>query len=227
MRALEDLRLGRDGAAVLRAAADGGVVASLSERFDQVFGGGRAGARLGDDERDVIERVACLPEMRECVERVLGADARAVRGLLFDKSLDANWDVAWHRDTAIAVRERREVDGYGPWSVKRGVVHVRPPAWVLAGMVTVRLHLDDCPAERGALMIAPGSHLDEDPFREDVDADLLNERAAVMEARAGDAVVMRPLVMHASRRNTLGGRRRVIHVEFAGCDLDGGLEWAW
>ncbi|MHB1556192.1 MAG: phytanoyl-CoA dioxygenase family protein, partial [Isosphaeraceae bacterium] len=42
---------------------------------------------------------------------------------------------------------------------------------------------------------------------------------------AGGAVVMRPLLLHASSARTGPGRRRVIHLEYAAEELPGGLEW--
>ena len=51
----------------------------------------------------------------------------------------------WHQDLSIAVKERHEVAGFGPWSVKEGVP-VQPPVEILESMLTLRLHLDDCHA---------------------------------------------------------------------------------
>jgi hypothetical protein len=48
----------------------------------------------------------------------------------------------------MAVAERLEVDGFGPWTVKNGFVHVAPPFDLLAGMVTLRIHLDPVPATK-------------------------------------------------------------------------------
>ena len=51
---------------------------------------------------------------------------------------------------SIAVAERREAPGFRGWSVKQGVLHVQPPADILEGMLTLRLHLSDpplCPSE--------------------------------------------------------------------------------
>ena len=72
-----------------------------------------------------------------------GPATKPVRAVLFDKTEDANWSVAWHQDRTIAVRERREVANYGPWSVKDGATHVEPPFEMMRGMVTLRAHLDD------------------------------------------------------------------------------------
>ncbi len=68
----------------------------------------------------------------------IGAEARPVRAILFDKTAATNWALGWHQDRTIVVRERREVPGFGPWTVKAGLLHVAPPFEVLAGMVSNR-----------------------------------------------------------------------------------------
>jgi hypothetical protein len=57
---------------------------------------------------------------------------------------EANWQVGWHQDQIIAVAHQQETLGFTAWSVKAGVVHVKPPASILENMATIRLHLDDC-----------------------------------------------------------------------------------
>jgi hypothetical protein len=66
-----------------------------------------------------------------------------VRAIYFDKSSDANWLVPWHQDLTLALRERLESPGFGPWSVKDGIPHVQPPVELLERMLTVRIHFDD------------------------------------------------------------------------------------
>ena len=97
-------------------------------------------------------------QLRGLIESVLVRDAFAVRGLLFDKLPQANWGLPWHQDLSIAVRERRETPGFGPWSVKDGVTHVQPPEAIMAGMLAVRVHLDDADRSNGALRVIGGSH---------------------------------------------------------------------
>jgi hypothetical protein len=83
---------------------------------------------------------------------------KPVRILFFDKTPESNWAVPWHLDRSIAVNKRADVDGYGPWTVKNGVVHVEPPIAVLEKMLTLRLFVDDCGSDSGPLLIAVGSH---------------------------------------------------------------------
>lgn len=91
------------------------------------------------------------------VER-LGSGCRAVRAIVFDKSVDTNWSLAWHQDRTIAVVQRRDVPGFGPWTVKAGMLHVAPSPEILASMLTMRIHLDPVPDTNAPLLIAPGSH---------------------------------------------------------------------
>ncbi len=106
-----------------------------------------------------VRRLAGSPALLDLVEPVLGPGAFAVRGLLFDKTAAANWSVPWHQDLTIAVQDRVEAEGFGPWNVKAGILHVRPPIGVLEGMLTLRIHLDDCETGQGPLRVLPGSHL--------------------------------------------------------------------
>lgn len=172
-----------------------------------------------------IRSLARSPAVRSLVEPVLGAGAFAVRGILFDKTPDANWKVAWHQDLTIAVREKGEVEGFGPWSEKAGIAHVQPPAPVLERMVTVRLHLDDCGAENGPVHVIPGSHAAGRLGAEDVRRWRTTRGAVPTCIGAGGALLMRPLLLHASSPASAPAHRRVVHLEFAADDLPGGLEW--
>ena len=89
---------------------------------------------------------------------VLGEACRPVRAVLFDKTTATNWSVAWHQDRTIAVMERVDVEGFGPWTVKSGLLHVAPPFDLLAGMLTLRVHLDPVPETNAPLLVARGSH---------------------------------------------------------------------
>lgn len=173
-----------------------------------------------------IRGLASHSNIANIVRPILGSTALLVRGLLFDKSDGANWGIFWHQDLSIAVRDRADVPGFGPWSVKAGVQHVQPPADVLASMLTVRLHLDPCPTENGALRVLPGSHKSARLSMAEAEELKQTLEPVTCEVGFGGAVVMRPLLLHSSHRAEEAGRRRVIHLEFAAGPLPDPLQWS-
>lgn len=172
-----------------------------------------------------VQALARMPEVRSLVEPIVGDACFVVRAILFDKTPEANWKVSWHQDLTIAVQEQRDLPGFGPWSEKAGIVHVQPPAEVLERMLTVRIHLDDCGPKNGPVQVLPGSHAA--GRLSAADASQWKERRdpVLCTARKGGALVMRPLLLHASSPATVPGHRRVVHLEFAADELPGGLEW--
>lgn len=158
---------------------------------------------------------------------LLPSGMQPVRAILFDKTPATNWKVAWHQDLTIAVQEKRDLPGYGPWSVKDDTVHVQPPMSLLQGMVTLRLHLDDTPESNGALRVVPGSHLGGRLDPTSISHARRSHPEHVCEADAGDVLLMKPLILHASSASTRPGHRRVVHIEYAPADLlDSRLGWA-
>lgn len=155
----------------------------------------------------------------------IGPGLLAVRVILFDKTGEANWTVPWHQDRSIAVRERADVVGFGPWSEKAGVVHVQPPVELLKQMVTLRFSLDACGPDQGPLRVIPGTHHRLLDRREvGVMADRGPQRLCTTDA--GGVVIMRPLVLHASSPARQAHHRRVLHIEFGPPALPSGLRWA-
>jgi ectoine hydroxylase-related dioxygenase (phytanoyl-CoA dioxygenase family) len=96
---------------------------------------------------------------------------------------------------------------------------------VLERMVSIRLHLDDCTPSNGPLRVIPSSHTSGRLSA----SDIVTIRARVSEhlctARAGDLLVLRPLLLHASSSATEPRHRRVLHIEYACEALPSGLEW--
>ena len=171
-----------------------------------------------------VQGLAAESILRQFVTPILGNSAFAVRAVFFDKVQGANWSLFWHQDNAIAAKERLEVPGFSGWSRKAGVWQVQPPAEVLANMIAIRVHLDDCGPANGPLRVLPGSHrfgwLDNE-----LDAWKSRVPEVVCAVRRGGVVVMRPLIFHASAPSESVGHRRVIHIEFAAADLPAGLDW--
>lgn len=155
----------------------------------------------------------------------LGAGAKPVRVVLFNKTAETNWSLAWHQDRTICVKAKREVEGFGPWTVKQGFVHVAPPADLLAKMITIRVHLDAVPATNAPLLIAPGSHREGMVPVGKIERTVARLGTSICLADAGDVWVYSTLILHASAASQQAKARRVLQVDYAAFDLPGGLEW--
>ena len=91
-------------------------------------------------------------------------------------------------------------------------------------MVTIRIHLDACDADNGPLRVIAGTHgslLDANA----VEATTASGEPIECCVGAGGAVVMRPLLLHASSPARSARHRRVVHIEYAAGELPGGLRW--
>ena len=176
---------------------------------------------------DVTEmrKLANSEVIMKLVRPILGEAAFPVRGILFDKQGGANWKVPWHQDVTIAVANRQDVEGYGPWSIKRNVLHVQPPSSILEKMLSVRLHLDDCPKTNGALRVIPNSHKHGKLNRVQIEMMVAQGVPVTCEAGCGDALLMRPLLIHASSAAERPAHRRVVHFDYANVALASGLRW--
>lgn len=154
--------------------------------------------------------------LAECtaITSLVSPEMAPVKMTLFDKTAKANWPVSWHQDRFIAVKNRVQLPGFGGWSEKEGVIHVQPPTELLESMVAVRLHLDPCPEENGALRVLPRSHrlgvLPSEGVRK-----LPKDDEVVVECEPAEVLLMKPLLVHSSSRSTHPGHRRVVHIEFA------------
>ncbi len=167
--------------------------------------------------------LARLPRLAGPLSRVLGPAGGVVRGLYFDKPPGASWALPWHRDATVAVKAHRPpADGFGKPTTKSGVPHVEAPPALLDAMVTARVHLDAMTARNGPLRVVPGSH------RTAADAPAADRPAVTVHCHAGDVLLMRPLLLHASGHCDADhdGHRRIVHLECAPRpELPGGYEW--
>ena len=220
---IQTLDLGRDGAQLFAAALGLGELNALRE----VLSGqpaNQAGVRLYGltQLRRFVDADAPLGAL---AAKMMAGTPRPVRAILFDKTPGTNWTLAWHQDRVIAVRERIEVAGFGPWTRKHGALHVAPPAEVFVKMTTLRLHLDPVPETNAPLLIAPGSHRYGRIAERDVPS--VVERCGVVAclAEAGDAWLYATPILHASEATREPTHRRVLQIDYAVDVLPGGLEW--
>jgi hypothetical protein len=186
----------------------------------------RGGARNVLDKSQRLRELAMSGPPARTAAALLGSEARPTKLTIFDKTPRANWKVPWHQDLTITVKERREVPGFGPWSVKENLPHVQPPASVLENVLAIRLHLDDTPAANGALRVLAGSHRLGRLSEAQIDALRRQVPETVCPVPAGGAMLMSPLLVHASSASQAPSRRRVLHFEYSAAPLPGGLAWA-
>ena len=214
----------KDGYFVIPAVID----AVLNRRLGAFVGGIASGAgsrRLLDEAWCAHLAGALRGDAR--IRSLLPRDAVAVQCTLFNKSPAKNWLVALHQDLSIPVSSRVDSPECSGWSEKEGQLYVQPPVSVLVRLVAVRLHIDDCPAESGALRVVPHSHMEGrvDPSQ----AEVLRQRhgETLVPVAQGGVLVMRPLLLHASSKAASPAPRRVLHFVFGPPSLPLGLEWQW
>ncbi len=162
-----------------------------------------------------VMAVAREPQMIELAREILGSEAFPFRATLFDKSPAANWLVVWHQDTALPLRQRIELPGWGPWSVKEGIDYAHAPSAALSQVLALRVSCDDSTLSNGPLRVLPATHtlgvLSDDTLHN------LSTRVAPVDCVVprGGIVAMRPLVVHASSKSQTEIPRRVLHIEYA------------
>ena len=217
------------GFAIIQNVIAPAVVDEIIAEIQQLAVRQRAGKAFGIRRLlEVVPVVRALAEgeiLRSLVEPVLGKNAKVIRGIFFDKNPVANWKVPWHQDVMIALQARKEVAGFSAWSTKAGVVHAQPPVETLQSILAVRIHLDNTDENNGALRVIPGSHkcglLDD----EEINKLKENTKEVTCMVAKGGALLMRPLLLHASSAAILPTHRRVLHLEYAAHNLPDGLEW--
>ncbi len=150
----------------------------------------------------------------QLVSDAIGRNAFPIDAMLFDKHADANWTGPGHQDLVMPVAGEVFEDGFEGWVMRRNGVYVELPAAALSDIVAARIHLDDAPAENGALAVVPGSHT-RGRLRDSDLAGIALSEYTVCDALAGDVLLMRPLLVHCSSPARDPGHRRVLHVVYA------------
>jgi len=160
--------------------------------------------------------------IRDYLIKALGPQAGIVRALFFDKPPGNTWALPWHKDYMIAVKSHGPIGNFSYPSTTAGIPQVKAPAGLLSTMLTARLHLDDVTDDNGPLRVLPGSH------RFYSQSDDEECRPLTIRCSAGDVLLMRPMLTHASGRSKQGtsAHRRIFHFECAPMSaLPDGYKW--
>jgi hypothetical protein len=215
----------KDGYFVIPSVID----AVLNRRLGAFVGGlanGGAGSRRLLDEAWCTHLAGALRGDAR-IRSLLPRNAVAVQCTLFDKSPTKNWLVALHQDLSIPVMDRVDGPECSGWSEKEGQLYVQPPVKVLEQLVAVRVHIDDCTVESGALRVVPKSHLEGRLSKEQAEALRSQYGETLVPVGRGGALVMQPMLLHASSKAPSLASRRVLHFVFGPPSLPLGLEWRW
>ncbi|MDB6153657.1 MAG: hypothetical protein JWL90_2110 [Chthoniobacteraceae bacterium] len=204
------LQLNELGYATVSTSVSQQTIAALRDRL---FKPGKAGTRcLLDDP--IVRDVALKLKGELARASLLSPAAVAVHAIAFDKTAEVNWNVAWHQDLIFPFAHPVSAPGFTVPCVKAGIDFARPPLAVLEEMLAVRVHLDACNENNGPLRISPGTHAIGliETFRI---ADQVSTHGEVpCLAGEGEALLMRPLLLHASSKANVPAHRRVLHVVY-------------
>lgn len=181
--------------------------------------------------RDLMNKVPAIRELAfsapllSIAQEISGGQTKPIRAVFFDKLPDANWNVAWHQDTSIAVTAKADIPGFRCWREKQGILYVEPPENYLSSIVTLRIHLDSANTDTGVLRVIPKSHRKGRVSSKNILEKV--EKSAVIECTAnpGDVLLMNPLLFHSSRKATKPKHRRIIHLEYSALSLPEPLKW--
>jgi len=173
-----------------------------------------------------ISKLVADEKMLSVARDLLNSRVNLVRAIFFDKTPEKNWFVTWHQDKTVTLNTRTDLDGWRAWSIKDGICHVQPPVSVLNSMVTFRLHIDPADESNGCLKVIPGTHRYGVLQQDEMDSMVKNNASVSCVVAAGDAVIMRPHILHSSSKAKNPSHRRVIHIEYSSYKLPEGISWA-
>lgn len=185
----------------------------------------RYGVRHAEKLIPSIKSLAHSEILLHKAKSCIGKNAVLARAILFDKSDDQNWFVPWHQDRTVAVAEKFDHEDWKNWTLKWGTHHVEAPEYVLKSMITFRIHLDDASPANGGLRFIRSTH-DKKLTQEEVNCMDKESLAESSTRNAGDAFIMRPLLMHSSHKSTSSQARKVVHLEYCSAKLPENNNWA-
>jgi len=178
------------------------------------------GVREVHRQISLVEQLANSKSIAKIIsEQTNYTQFRLIKAIYFNKNAERNWSVPWHQDKTIAVKQRVMLPGFKNWTVKKGVPHVQPPLDVLAKITTMRIAIDDANASNGGLKILPRTHKLGVLNRAEIEQIIRRRAPLSLNLKAGDIVLLHPLILHASNKSIDLSSRRTVHLEYSSGDL--------
>jgi len=172
-----------------------------------------------------IHNLVYSKQLTSFVEQVLGGNFFPINAFVLDKTKDSNWGLDWHQDLKIAVKNKIETVNYSNWTVESGIPHVIAPKEVLEKKLSVRIHLDHCFVDNGAILVAPKSHKNGIIQSKTEIEKIISNETIYCEVEKGGIMFITPLLLHKSPYSTTDKKRRILQIDYVGINLSNGLEW--
>ncbi len=172
-----------------------------------------------------INNLVHSKQLTSLVEQVLGDRSFPINAFVLDKTKDSNWGLDWHQDLKIAVKSKIETVNFSHWTMESGIPHAIAPKEVLEKKLAVRIHLDPCFADNGAILIASKSHKNGIIQTKTALEKIISNEIICCEVEKGGIMFMTPLLLHKSPYSTSDQKRRILQIDYVGTNLHNGLEW--
>lgn len=171
-----------------------------------------------------ISKLIFTKKFNSILQELAGNNFFVVKSIYFDKPQNSNWYVPYHQDLTISVDKKIELKGFNYWTIKQNQFAVQPPLSILESIITIRIHLDKTDENNGALRVIAKSHLKKIYKPQLIDWKI--ELETICDVEKGGIMLMKPLLLHSSKRTTNDKKRRVIHIEFSNQELPIQLNWS-
>ena len=183
------------------------------------------GLSHADEKLSSIKKLVGSDKLVRLATDILGSKPSTLRVIYLDKTKKGNWFLPWHQDIKAAINKKDESLNWECWSYENETNYVQLPREVLEKMVTFRINLDDANEDNACLQVIPQSHIFGVLSNEKIKKVVDNKEAINCCVKAGDLVLMRPHILHASSKANHPSSRGVVHIEYCAYKLPKGLHW--
>ena len=137
----------------------------------------------------------------------------ALRVVAFRKDEAANWFVPAHQDRSIPIPTQNPPEGFTRPTHKQDGWQAEAPLGVLQSMRNFRIFVDDATEADGPLEVIAGSHLLGRIEQAAIPGIVAQTEWWPLTGKAGDMVVLSPMLLHRSIKAKQPRGRRVLQIE--------------
>jgi len=187
------------------------------------------------DQRGGLHRLLSHPtllslirhkQLGKCLWALTGRELVAVAARI-EICATSDGAAQWRQESVVAVRERMDVSGYGPWTSQLGVPHVEAPSSLLKQMLILRVICNSDMQEAATLQVVPGSHRAGKLSDAQVRQVVATTPAATLEVPRGSLLLLKPLLVHGGPASMSPPvRYHVLQITFAPPEAISPLQWS-